>query len=343
MKYNIIGDIHGRPDWIHLVKEDAINIFVGDYFSPYDHKITFEDCKRNFLDIIEYKKKHWDNTILLIGNHDEDHWHICEYYSRHDREHEDEIRNLFEMHKGLFQVAYSIENKALVTHAGVSYVWYDRYKNHTWAHEAHNCNYDDPDEIKNPFTYKAEPYPNPMKFSLCKSPEEAYNEWINKAYKDWAEENKKPKDGEFILWNDSLWRYNKAIDKFEKYAPEPDEIAEFINKLWKEDEKYSAFNFDSHHGPYDSYGDSVTHGPMWIRPEALRASNIFVCRDIWQFFGHTQNLYYTDALELSDNKILMLTVYKKDHLVCTDCQSHGAISFLYDSETGEINLNRVER
>lgn len=40
--YNIIGDIHGRTCWKDLVREDCVNIFVGDYFDPYDG-IQFEE------------------------------------------------------------------------------------------------------------------------------------------------------------------------------------------------------------------------------------------------------------------------------------------------------------
>ena len=35
MKFNLIGDIHGRTTWQQLVREDAINVFLGDYFDPY--------------------------------------------------------------------------------------------------------------------------------------------------------------------------------------------------------------------------------------------------------------------------------------------------------------------
>mgnify|MGYP006874643990 CR=1 FL=1 len=31
MLYNLIGDIHGRDAWQQLVREDAVNIFMGDY------------------------------------------------------------------------------------------------------------------------------------------------------------------------------------------------------------------------------------------------------------------------------------------------------------------------
>ena len=341
MKYNIIGDIHGRTEWIYLVQDDAINIFVGDYFSPYDKKITFEDCKHNFLDIIEYKKKHWDNTILLIGNHDEDHWHICEGYSRHDRIHEDEIRELFEMHRGLFQVAYAIDDKALVTHAGVSYVWYEHYKNHYLSYAAFNCNFDDPDKVKSAYPpYDMIPLANPIKFSLCKNPEEAYSVWMEKAHREFAPENKKPKDGQFIEWQNKLWKYNKEFEKFEEYYVSPQEVADFINKLWKEDEKYSAFSFDANRGYYDSYGNDEKHSPMWIRPEALAAANIFKFRNIWQFFGHTQQLVYLNDYDMSIDKLSKFIINDKSKFVYCDCLGYAPISIIYDSETNEITINK---
>ena len=123
-KLIVIGDIHGRTCWKELVREDAVNVFVGDYFSPY-HRIPFEDQEKNFLEIVQYKKDH-PSTILLIGNHDEDHWHICERYSRHDRVNLTKIQKLFEDNKEYFQAAYSFENKVLITHAGVSSWWYNR-------------------------------------------------------------------------------------------------------------------------------------------------------------------------------------------------------------------------
>ena len=71
-KYNIIGDTHGRTAWKDLVISDGINIFVGDYFSPYVN-MSFEDQLNNFLSIIDYKREH-PETVLLIGNHDDQHW-----------------------------------------------------------------------------------------------------------------------------------------------------------------------------------------------------------------------------------------------------------------------------
>ena len=47
MKYRIIGDIHGRKNWINLVTpfdEGTIYIFIGDYTDPYYgwEKVTYE-------------------------------------------------------------------------------------------------------------------------------------------------------------------------------------------------------------------------------------------------------------------------------------------------------------
>ena len=160
MIYNLIGDIHGRDSWKELVQDNAINIFVGDYFDPYvDYNdIPFEKCKANFLEIIEYKKKH-PKTILLIGNHDNAYLHAPYDNNRYVHEYKDEICKIFEENKDLFQIAYSIENKALVTHAGVSYVWYERFKNEVLAWTAWNCNYDDQDEFANPFSKEHEMIP----------------------------------------------------------------------------------------------------------------------------------------------------------------------------------------
>jgi len=122
-KYNIIGDIHGRSWWKKLLIDDGINVFVGDYFSPYE-EISWENQKQNFLNILDLKKENPNMYVLLIGNHDEDHWHWGEECSRHDSEHEQEIRQLFEENKEYFQMAYNIEEFGIVTHAGVSAYWY---------------------------------------------------------------------------------------------------------------------------------------------------------------------------------------------------------------------------
>jgi len=345
MIYNIIGDIHGRTSWKELVQEDAINIFIGDYFDPYlDYNdIPFIECKANFLEIIEYKKQH-PETVLLIGNHDIAYWHIPGDNNRYEHKYRPEIYQLFEDNKDLFQLAYSIENKALVTHAGVSIVWYERFKNGTLAVSPWDFNYDDPDELENPFskTHEKIPFENPLKFSLTNSPEEAWQIYANKAYKYWADENKKPSNGIYIEYKDKLWRYNKEIEKFEEYHITPDEVADFINSLWFKKEKYNAFEFMR--SMDDNQGNNPRQSPAWIREEALRESNIFKFTDYWQFFGHTQCFWYIEKLnlpkDLTLDKIELRMIDKKNKFVNCDCLSYSPMSILYNSDTEEIRINK---
>ena len=126
--YNIIGDIHGRTSWKGLVDENCVNIFVGDFFDPYQ-SISFFDLKRNFLEITEYKKNHPDNVVLLYGNHDYGYLpNINEQSSRHDGLHALSIRSLLLDAAPLFHgVAYALGEKFLVTHAGVTRPWKDKY------------------------------------------------------------------------------------------------------------------------------------------------------------------------------------------------------------------------
>ena len=55
--YNIIGDIHGRDAWKQLVDDNCINVFVGDFFDPYEY-FPIETMERNFLEITGYKQEH---------------------------------------------------------------------------------------------------------------------------------------------------------------------------------------------------------------------------------------------------------------------------------------------
>lgn len=129
-RFNIIGDIHGMSVWKLLVKDEYVNVFVGDFFDPYTYSISFEECKNNFLDIINYKKSH-PETVLLYGNH-EIHYlfygEISERYSRFDEPHAKEIQQLLlDNSQYFFGIAFSIDDRYLVTHAGVSRYWYHQY------------------------------------------------------------------------------------------------------------------------------------------------------------------------------------------------------------------------
>lgn len=123
--YNIIGDIHGRTCWKELVQEDCVNIFVGDYFDPYDD-IAFDDLMQNFADIIAFKTQH-PETVLLYGNHDMHYLSSSDRSSRYDYLHAAEIRQAFATNRHLFRgAAYAISDTILVTHAGVTREWYEK-------------------------------------------------------------------------------------------------------------------------------------------------------------------------------------------------------------------------
>ena len=339
--YNIIGDIHGRADWKKLVQDEMINIFVGDYFDPYNSydDISFVECKANFLEILDYKKQH-PETVLLIGNHDTAYWHNLGENNRYKHKYQPEIYQLFEDNKGLLQLAYSIENKGLVTHAGVSYVWYERFKNGTLATLAFDFNSDDPDEIENPFTHEKLPFENPLKFSLTNSPEEAWQIYADKAYKYCLEEDKKPKDGNFIEYQKKLWRYNKETEQFDEFHVTPNDVADFVNKLWFEKGKYSAFEFIQ--SLDDNYGNNPRQSPVWIREKTLQICNIFEFTDYWQFFGHTQCFldfkYIKSPKNLTDGEIKDKMIDQNNRFVNCDCLSYKPMSILYNTETNEISI-----
>ena len=126
--YNIIGDIHGRTSWKELVDASYVNIFIGDYFDPYE-RIPFAKLKRNFLEIIEYKKEHPDNVVLLYGNHDYEYLpKVIELSNRYDSQNAENIRALLVDSASLFYgVAYAIGEKYLVSHAGVSRPWQKKH------------------------------------------------------------------------------------------------------------------------------------------------------------------------------------------------------------------------
>jgi len=323
MLYNIIGDIHGRDSWEKLVRDDCVNIFVGDYFSPYED-IPFEKQKDVFMSIIAYKEKH-PETILLRGNHDLG-GYVARPYNR-DGHNSLAVNEILKEFEDKLQTAYSVENKALVTHAGVSFIWYDRYKNAQLMKLVVDCSYDDPDEIESPYTHEMVKMDNPVKYSDCKTPEEAYRRYCDRYKPYFAEENKKPVDKQFLKWNNQLWQYNKEAGRFVEFKTSPDEMAEYINGLW-EKKRYSAFEFDYNSGPMDSYGDDERHSPLWIRPNALRYCNAFDFTDYWQIVGHT----WTVHPFVSD----------KQHVAYVDCLQYNTESFIYNSETNKFTINKPE-
>ena len=304
MKYNVIGDIHGRTSWKELVIEDGINIFVGDYFSPYHREYTFEKCMQNFRDIIEFKKQR-PETVLLIGNHDADHWQwnkVGYQCSRHDFEHDCEIAEEFEKNKDFFQIAYSAGNQYLISHSGVSMIWY--YRNKVLTEQDNMSSFF-------PTTYIDLTFLKALEFSTVM---EAYidNEEFNQEhsygnYKAKYEFN----DNMILLWRDGWYvSKNNMWNKIENETP--NSIADFVNNLWKE--RDIEFKFERNAMRWDSCGESITHSPVWIRPAELNDANIFRGTNFKQVVGHT----------------MFKSVKEEDNIIFVDCLEYSSESFTFE-------------
>lgn len=127
MPYNIIGDIHGLQNWKKVVREDCNNIFVGDYFDS-KNGLTIDNVIHNFYDIIAFRLKH-PNTILLYGNHDLNYIINADYRSQFSRiDCRETFAQLLNDNNQLFYgVAFAINDKTLVSHAGVTHEWYKKF------------------------------------------------------------------------------------------------------------------------------------------------------------------------------------------------------------------------
>ena len=170
MKYRILGDIHGRTNWQKLInteETDITYIFLGDFTDPYygwEKGVTYEQMIQQINKIFELKKKSPNNIIILAGNHDNQYWIKKNDSNRFDWSHVEEINKLFEDNKELFHgVAYSIGEKYIISHAGVTWDWYQKnfkcsFKNNETSLKeiCDNINtlYNSSDEGKTKFTFR---------------------------------------------------------------------------------------------------------------------------------------------------------------------------------------------
>lgn len=345
MKYNVIGDIHGRTCWKDLVISDGVNIFVGDYFSPYDTNYDFEHCKKNFLEILEYKKNH-PETILLIGNHDEEVWHfvgftegcvrynILELYKK-------EIHDLFEENKACFQMAYSAGNEYLVTHAGVSAIWLWR----TYNQLVNTMKW-----VDLPLEYHRMDYPELQKYKYFQTAyvnQEKYNEKIIEKQNSYISQEIEPelrksferhyKEYENILafWKGNWWQpkykpgtielvRNNGYIQFRKFEFTPDEVAYLVNLLWHRNPLI--FSWKEGADRNDCWGNSIGQSPIWIRPPQIFEANIFKGTKYRQIVGHTRwwedSGIHSDSCSEDDREI--------KEIVFTDCLGAKKESFVFE-------------
>lgn len=134
-KYRIIGDQHGRTNWHQLVEpfdEETMYIFMGDFTDPYYgwEKVTYEQMIEEINKAFTFKREHPDNVIILASNHDLQYIIKKGETNRYEYNinRREELFKIFKENEGLLDgVAYSIDDKYLVTHAGVTFDWYTIY------------------------------------------------------------------------------------------------------------------------------------------------------------------------------------------------------------------------
>lgn len=125
----IIPDIHGRSFWKEAVKghENDNIVFLGDYLDPYSFEgITPSQAQKGLEEIIEFKKAHLDNVVLLLGNHDLGYIdeEVCS--CRHDFQGEERNRHLLLDNIDLFEIVHEArikEQSVLFSHAGLRESW----------------------------------------------------------------------------------------------------------------------------------------------------------------------------------------------------------------------------
>ncbi|MDR1882871.1 MAG: metallophosphoesterase [Prevotella sp.] len=120
-----IGDIHGLTYWKEVVgnNPDCLYVFLGDYLDPYED-IDYNALIDNLKEIIQLKKDHPDDVILLLGNHDL-HYFTTDIApgSRFVFDIAEDVSKLFLDNIHLFQYAYQKEN-CVFTHAGIAHRWF---------------------------------------------------------------------------------------------------------------------------------------------------------------------------------------------------------------------------
>ena len=138
-----VPDVHGNTFW----KEAQVNlgkgpiVFLGDFLDPYYedsiiYDVTPESAIENFRQILEFKRSHPDDVVLLLGNHDLEYLYgkgVC--YCRCDEKRYEEIQRIFRDNSDLFQIAaeYMVAGKRYIfTHAGIHPQWLSRHIR-TWT------------------------------------------------------------------------------------------------------------------------------------------------------------------------------------------------------------------
>jgi hypothetical protein len=145
----VIGDVHGLTYWKEVVvrNPNCRYVFLGDYLDPYED-IDGNALIDNLKEIIQLKKDHPDDVILLLGNHDL-HYFSADIYpsSRFAYEIAKDASKLFLANVRLFQYAYQ-EESCVFTHAGIAHQWFvNDFKGDLKSNIADQLNNPSPEQI----------------------------------------------------------------------------------------------------------------------------------------------------------------------------------------------------
>ena len=130
-KILILPDIHGRKFWLepcfHEEEFDKI-VFLGDYVDPYTsiEGITKAEALDNFKEILKFKDKTGEKTIMLLGNHDLSYIERSMPKCRYDYENGEEISALFEDYQESLNIGYECMMNGkhyIFTHCGIEMDW----------------------------------------------------------------------------------------------------------------------------------------------------------------------------------------------------------------------------
>lgn len=132
MIYRVIGDIHARSNWQKLIdktRDDIIYIFLGDFTDPYYYEgLRYANVLEQMKLIFDFWRENKEKVIILGSNHDLQYMLLCGETNRYDWAHAEKIHTIFEENKeAIYGAAYQIGEKYLITHAGVTLNWYQKW------------------------------------------------------------------------------------------------------------------------------------------------------------------------------------------------------------------------
>ena len=145
-KILVVPDIHGETFWkgpvLKYIEQVDRIIFLGDYLDPYPEEgkeYPPQGLFDNLMDIIDIKRNHMDNVVLLKGNHDQHYasetFRDIACASRCDTINWSLYNAVFVKNKELFKLAHLEDVRGLpylFSHAGLTLNWINKVNSGVW-------------------------------------------------------------------------------------------------------------------------------------------------------------------------------------------------------------------